>query len=118
MLTAARGLPAAAGGFNVGMPRATTAGPGAGTGAYQPALCTVDLASVVMSNQIQPPSSKGCSPISNSVTAGVPRSALEASVPPTVMRAPVAFERYTSMRAVPVSSTRRTTDSSVDHRRQ
>jgi hypothetical protein len=28
---------------------------GAGTGRTMPALCTVDLVSVVMSNQIQPP---------------------------------------------------------------
>src|SRR6478609_8217308 len=104
--------------LNVGMPTATLARPGAAVGAYQPALRTVTLLSVVMSNQIHPPSSNGSRPISNSVTAGVSASALKASAPPTVIRAPVALDRYTSMRALPVSSTRSTTDLSTDHRRQ
>src|SRR3954465_11123479 len=94
-VSAASALPQSAGRLKVGIPTATLARPGAGTGAYQPALCTVTLVSVVMSNQIQPPSSNGSSPISNSTTAGVlvSPSALDASVPPTVIRAPVAFER-------------------------
>src|SRR6476646_2575637 len=78
--------------LNVGMPTATLARPGAAVGAYQPALCTVTLVSVVMSNLIQPPSSNGSSPSSNSTTARAP-SVLDASVPPTVIRAPVALER-------------------------
>ena len=41
------------------MPTAMFAVPGAGTGAYQPAFCRVTGLSVVMSNQIQPPSSNG-----------------------------------------------------------
>ena len=40
------------------------------------------------------------------------------SVPPTVIRAPVALDRYTSTRALPVISTRSTTDSRIDQRRQ
>src|SRR5689334_4664613 len=117
-VSAANALTQSAGRLKVGMPTATLARPGAGTGAYQPALCTVTFVLVVTSNQIQPPSSNGSRPISNSTTAGSSESPLEAGAPPTVMRAPVALDRYTSMRALPVSSTRSTTDSSTDHRRQ
>ncbi len=111
-------LTQSAGRLKVGMPTAMLARPGAGTGAYQAASCRMTLVSVVMSNQIQPPSSNGSSPISNSAAVGVLASTLATSVPPTVIRAPVALDRYTSTRAEPVSSTRSTTDSSVDQRRQ
>src|SRR6476660_2955235 len=92
-VSAARALTQSEGRLKVGIPTATLARPGAGVGAYQPALCTVTLVSVVMSNQIQPPSSNGSRLISNSVTAGLPGSARDAALPPTVMRAPVALER-------------------------
>src|SRR5690242_7624312 len=91
-VSAASALTQSAGRLKVGMPMATSARPGAWTGAYQPALCTVTAVSVVMSNQIQPPSSNGASSTSNSMTAGVSPT-LEASVPPTVIRAPVALDR-------------------------
>ena len=52
----------------------------------------VQSVSVVMSNQIQPPSSKGSSPTSNSAAA-VPASSLTICTPPTLIRAPVALER-------------------------
>ena len=74
------------------MPTVMSARPGAGTGAYQAALCTVVVVSVVMSNQIHPPSSKGASSTSNSAAAGAIPS-LMISVPPTLIRAPVALER-------------------------
>ena len=93
-VSAARALTQSDGRLKVGMPTATLARPGAGIGAYQPALCTVTVVSVVMSNQIQPPSSNGSRPISNSVTArACRRSALDSGAPPTVMRAPVALDR-------------------------
>ena len=85
-------LTQSAGRLKVGMPTATSARPGAGTEAYQAALCTVVSVSVVMSNQIQPPSSNGASSISNSAAAGCGPS-LMISVPPTLIRAPVALER-------------------------
>ena len=66
---AASALTQSDGRLKVGIPTATLARPGAGTGAYQPALCTVTLLLVVMSNQIQPPSSNGDSSISNSTEA-------------------------------------------------
>src|SRR5712671_3376767 len=109
-VSAASALTQSAGRLKVGMPTATLARPGAGIGAYQPALCTVTLDSVVMSNQIQPPSSNASRPISNSISAGSFETPLEIGAPPTVMRAPVALDRYTSTRALPVSSTRNTTD--------
>ncbi len=111
-VNAVSALTQSAGRLNVGMPTATSARPGAGTGAYHPACFSVTALSVVMSNQIQPPSSNGSRPISNST--GSP----ENSAPPTVMRAPVALVRYRSTRPLPVSSTRSTTDCSVDQRRQ
>ena len=74
------------------MPTVMFARPGAGTGAYQAALCTTVLVSVVMSNQIHPPSSKGASSTSNSHVPGAV-AALMISVPPTLIRAPVALER-------------------------
>src|SRR6476620_7750875 len=100
-VSAASALTQSAGRLNVGMPTATLAGPGAGTGAYQPTLCTVTLELVVMSNQIQPPSSNGSRPISNSIEAipptsdpvAAPPDPLEIGAPPTVIRAPVAFDR-------------------------
>src|SRR6478752_3907255 len=69
-VSAASALTQSDGRLKVGMPTAMLARAGAGTGAYQAALCTVTAVSVVMSNQIQPPSSKGSRPISNSVHAG------------------------------------------------
>ncbi len=93
-VSAASALTQSAGRLKVGMPTATLARPGAGTGAYQPALCTVTLELVVMSNQIQPPSSNGSRPISNSTEAALARmSPLEIGAPPTVIRAPVALDR-------------------------
>src|SRR4051794_15097888 len=92
-VSAANALTQSDGRLNVGMPTATLARPGAGSGAYQPALCTVTLASVVMSNQIQPPSSNASSGISNSTAAVDSASALLTALPPTVIRAPVALER-------------------------
>src|ERR1700754_4017704 len=92
-VSVASALTQSAGRLKVGMPTATLARPGAGSGAYQPALCTVMLELVVMSNQIQPPSSNGSRPISNSTTAGWSPSPLETGAPLTVMRAPVAFDR-------------------------
>ena len=92
-VSAARALTQSDGRLKVGMPTATLARPGATSGAYQPALCSVDLVFVVMSNQIQPPSSNGDSSISNSTTAGMSESPLEIGSPPTVILAPVAFER-------------------------
>ncbi len=86
-------LTQSAGRLKVGIPTATLARPGAGTGAYQPALCTVAFDSVVMSNQIQPPSSNGSRPISNSITACSFEAPLEIGAPPTVIRAPVALDR-------------------------
>ena len=79
-----------------------------------------------MSNQIQPPSSNGDRSMSNSTEARAPTSEsvagpplpLETASPPMVIRAPVALDLYTSTRAVPVSSTRNTTDSRMDQRRQ
>src|SRR4051812_40254939 len=79
--------------LNVGMPTAMLARLGGDTGAYQPALCTVTLVSVVMSNQIQPPSSNESRPISNSTKAGSVVSPLDTGAPPTVILAPVALER-------------------------
>ena len=117
-VSARRAFTQSAGRLKVGIPMAMLARPGAGTGEYQPALCTVTLLSVVMSNQIQPPSSNGASSISNSAAAGVDESTLVNSVPPTLIRAPLALDRYTSMRPLPVNSTRSTTDSRVDQRRQ
>lgn len=75
--------------LKVGIPTAMLARPGAAVGEYQPALCSVTSLSVVMSNQIQPPSSKASRPISNSITALSPLN----WVPPTVIRAPVALVR-------------------------
>ena len=92
-VSAASALTQSDGRLKVGMPTAILARPGAGRGAYQPALCTLTAESVVMSNQIQPPSSNGSRPISNSVAAGSPDSPLSIAVPPTVIRAPVALER-------------------------
>src|SRR3977135_741194 len=87
-VSAASALTQSPGRLKVGMPTATFARPGAGTGAYQPALCTVTLDSVVMSNQIQPPSSNGSRPISNSTEAvhpvACPPVSLEIGAPPTV----------------------------------
>src|SRR5689334_23618146 len=73
-VSAAKALTQSAGRLKVGMPTATLARPGAAVGAYQPARCTVTLVSVVMSNQIQPPSSKGVRSISNSTAARAPPS--------------------------------------------
>src|SRR6185437_14161808 len=98
-VSAASALTQSAGRLKVGMPTATLARPGGGAGAYQPALCTVTLELVVMSNQIQPPSSNGSRPISNSTEAVPPTSdavagpPLEIGPPPTVIRAPVALDR-------------------------
>src|SRR4029453_11166399 len=92
-VSAASALTQSAGRLKVGMPTATLARPGAGTGAYQPALCTVTLELVVMSNQIQPPSSNGDRSISNSTADGSSDSPLETGAPPTVIRAPVALDR-------------------------
>ena len=96
-VSAASALTQSDGRLKVGMPTATLARPGAGTGAYQPALCTVTVVSVVMSNQIQPPSSNGSRPISNSIERRRHRSVavrpLEIGAPPTVIRAPVALDR-------------------------
>ena len=100
-VSAASALTQSDGRLNVGMPTAILARPGAGREAYQPALCTVTALSVVMSNQIQPPSSNGSRPISNSTEAGPPTSdpvagpmfSLEIGLPPTVIRAPVALDR-------------------------
>ena len=117
-VSACNALTQSAGRLKVGIPTAILARPGAVVGAYQPALCMVHSVSVVMSNQIQPPSSNGSSPISNSVAAKLDSSVLATAPPPTLMRAPVAFDRYTSTRAAPVNSTRSTTDSKVDQRRQ
>src|ERR1700750_2530291 len=85
-VSAASALTQSDGRLNVGIPTATLARPGAGTGAYQPALCTVTLELVGMSNQIQPPSSNGSRPIWNSTTAGSSESPLETGAPLTVMR--------------------------------
>ena len=52
-------LAQSAGRLNVGMPTAMLALPGAGSVAYQPPLSRLTAVSVVMSNQIQPPSSNG-----------------------------------------------------------
>src|SRR4029450_6675205 len=92
-VSAASALTQSAGRLKVGMPTATLARPGAGTGAYQPALCMVTVELVVMSNQIQPPSSNGVRSISNSTAAASPESPLETAAPPTVIRAPVALDR-------------------------
>src|SRR5258705_13331437 len=92
-VSAASALTQSAGRLKVGMPTATLARPGAGIGAYQPALCTVVLDSVVMSNQIQPPSSNASRPISNSSTAASFETPLETAAPPTVILPPVAFDR-------------------------
>ena len=81
-----------AGRLKVGIPTAISARPGAASGAYQAALCMVHLVSVVMSNQIQPPSSNGSRSISNSAAAELD-SPLTICAPPTLIRAPVAFER-------------------------
>src|SRR5689334_9616722 len=91
-VNAASALTQSDGRLNVGIPMATFARPGAGIGAYQPAWCSVVGESVVMSNQIQPPSSNGVRSISNSATAGS-SPLLTTGAPPTVIRAPVAFER-------------------------
>src|SRR5246127_2795801 len=69
-VSAASALVQSAGRLNVGMPTATLALPGAGSVAYQPPLSRLTLVSVVMSNQIQPPSSNGCSPTSISTATG------------------------------------------------
>src|SRR5690349_21440829 len=90
---AASALTQSEGRLKVGMPTAMFARPGAGVGAYQPALCTRTAVLLVMSNQIQPPSSKGARSISNSTAAGSPESPLETGAPPTVIRAPVALDR-------------------------
>src|SRR4029077_17233431 len=92
-VSAASALTQSAGRLKVGMPTATLARPGAGTGAYQPALCTVTLELGVMSNQIHPPSSNGARPISNSTAAGSSESPLDSGAPITVIRAPVALDR-------------------------
>src|SRR5882724_11574712 len=92
-VSAASALTQSAGRLKVGMPTATLARPGAGIGAYQPALCTVVLDSLVMSNQIQPPSSNASRTISNSMLAGSFESPLESGAPPTVILAPVALDR-------------------------
>ena len=87
-----RALTQSDGRLKVGIPTAMSARPGAGTGAYQAALCTTVLVSVVMSNQIQPPSSNGANSTSNSAAAESDPS-LMISEPPTLIRAPVALER-------------------------
>ena len=69
-VSARNALTQSPGRLNVGMPTAMFATPGAGTGAYQPALCSVTALSVVMSNQIQPPSSNGARSISISRIPG------------------------------------------------
>src|ERR1700712_2104253 len=92
-VNATKALTQSAGRLKVGMPTATLARLGAGCGAYQPAPCTVTGVSVVMSNQIQPPSSNASRPISNSATAGPSDVALPTALPPTVIREPVALER-------------------------
>src|ERR1700758_3102838 len=66
----ASALTQSAGRLNVGMPTATLAVPGAGSVAYQPPLSRLTAVSVVMSNQIQPPSSNGLSGTSISTTTG------------------------------------------------
>src|ERR1700757_3781565 len=66
----ASALTQSAGRLNVGMPTATLAVPGAGSVAYQPPLSRLTAVSVVMSNQIQPPSSNGLSGTSISTMAG------------------------------------------------
>ncbi len=112
--SAVSALTQSVGRLNVGMPTATVASPGASTGAYQPALSSTTSVSVVMSNQIQPPSSNGASSISNSSAASPSWN----SRPSTWMRDESAFERYTSMRQCPDSSRRSTTEFKVLHRRQ
>src|SRR5258708_38389381 len=107
-VSAASALTQSAGRLKVGMPTATLARPGAGVGAYQPALCTVVLDSVVMSNQIQPPSSNASRPISNSRLAGSFESALENGAPPTVIPAPGGLDRWRSARALPARTARHT----------
>src|SRR5262245_57458795 len=97
----ASALTQSAGRLKVGMPTATLGRPGAGTGAYQPAWCTVTLELVVMSNQIQPPSSNGSRLTSNSTETlastsdpvARPPPPLATGAPPTVIRAPVALDR-------------------------
>src|SRR5258707_3071398 len=88
-VSAASALTQSAGRLKVGMPTATLARPGAGIGAYQPALCTVVFDSVVMSNQIQPPSSNASRPISNSRLAGSFEIGPANGGPPTAEPGPV-----------------------------
>ncbi len=93
-VSASRALTQSSGRLKVGMPMAMSARPGASIGAYQPPRSRVTAVSVVMSNQIQPPSSKGCRPTSNSTTVGVSLFSTDPKgLPSTAIRAPVALER-------------------------
>ncbi len=88
----ASALTQSAGRLKVGMPTAMLAVPGAGSVAYQPPLIRLTSVSVVMSNQIQPPSSNGRRATSISTTAGC-SSVPTNWRPSTEIRTPVALVR-------------------------
>ncbi|SLJ16032.1 Uncharacterised protein [Mycobacteroides abscessus subsp. abscessus] len=79
--------------LKVGMPTAMLPSPGASSGAYQPPASSVTAVSVVMSNQIQPPSSNGASSVSNSTVVDSAPAGTENSLPCTWIREPSALER-------------------------